>query len=249
MRRGPLLDCVAHVTQVSSQGVNHQVSVIRICLEILLYFDNSTAHISLSPEQKGPTGLKHFKVTTVQSVGDRERGFCNSVKPTHRRLVCKHFLARQSSTHLSEQKFFATCPIDSQFEPSEKMSCWVSHSLLSETAPIRKAHAVRFLWPVAVIAGVIVDYCSTMNYIRRPLSANNSCNGGSADRKTLRSCLSSTTKARSPAIPSTAHLMWQIPGYWTTNVQESRHKSRHRSACYLDKGHKSAPSWPSERGE
>ena len=123
MRRGPLLDCVAHVTQVSSQGVNHQVSVIRICLEILLYFDNSTAHISLSPEQKGPTGLKHFKVTTVQSVGDRERGFCNSVKPTHRRLVCKHFLARQSSTHLSEQKFFATCPIDSQFEPSEKMSC------------------------------------------------------------------------------------------------------------------------------
>ena len=84
-----------------------------------------------------------------------------------------------------------------------------------------------------------------MNYIRRPLSANNSCNGGSADRKTLRSCFSSTTKARSPAIPSTAHLMWQIPGYWTTNVQESRHKSRHRSACYLDKGHKSAPSWPS----
>ena len=69
---GPLLDCVAHVTRVSSQGVNHQVSVIRICLEILLYFDNSTAHISLSPEQKGPTGLKHFKVTTVQSVGDRE---------------------------------------------------------------------------------------------------------------------------------------------------------------------------------
>ena len=72
MRRGPLLDCVPHVTSLSPPGVKHQVSVIRICLEILLYFYNSPAHISLSPEQKGPTGLKHFKVTTVQSVGDRE---------------------------------------------------------------------------------------------------------------------------------------------------------------------------------
>ena len=33
----------------------------------------ASPHISLSPEQKGPTGLlKHFKVTTVQSAGDRE---------------------------------------------------------------------------------------------------------------------------------------------------------------------------------
>ena len=35
----------------------------------------------------------------------------------------------------------------------------------------------------------------------------------------------------------------------TTNIQESRHKSRHRSASNLDKGHKSAPSWPSVEGE
>ena len=55
---------------------------------------------------------------------------------------------------------------------------------------------------------------------------------------------------------SAAHLLWQmakshgmqIPGYWTTNIQESRHKSRHRSASNLDKGHKSAPSWPSVEG-
>ena len=80
MRRGPLLDCVAHVTRMSPPGVKHQVSVIRICLEMPLYFYNSPAHISLSPEQKAPTGLKHFKVTTVQSVGDREWGFCNAIQ-------------------------------------------------------------------------------------------------------------------------------------------------------------------------
>ena len=39
-----------------------------------------------------------------------------------------------------------------------------------ETVLIRKAQAVHFLWPVAVIAGVIVDYPPTKNYIRSPLN-------------------------------------------------------------------------------
>ena len=74
--------------------------------------------------------------------------------------------------------------------------------------------------------------------------------------KTGQSCSSSMTKARCPEI-CPQHIYcgkWrnrgrQIPGYWTTNIQESRHKSRHRSASNLDKGHKSAPSWPSVEGE
>ena len=41
----------------------------------------ASPHISLSPEQKGPTGLlKHFKVTTVQSAGDREWAFCTAIQ-------------------------------------------------------------------------------------------------------------------------------------------------------------------------
>ena len=103
MRRGPLLDCVAHVTRVSPPGVKHQVSVIRICLGILLYFSNSPAHISLSPEQKGPTGLKHFKVTTVQSVVTESEVFATKPTSTYWEWCKPAFPTdRHSLTHLSK---------------------------------------------------------------------------------------------------------------------------------------------------
>ena len=165
MRRGPLLDCVAHVTRVSPPGVKHQVSVIRICLGILLYFSNSPAHISLSPEQKGPTGLKHFKVTTVQSVVTESEVFARKPSSTGstgsgstststgsganqlsqlidtRRHICRSTLALILSH---------PCVANSVWAEGKRSSNGILENLpsspnLNETVHIGKAHAVRFL--------------------------------------------------------------------------------------------------------
>ena len=81
----PLEDCVAHVTYVSPPGVEHQVSVTRICLKILLDFSLClSSYFTFSRTKSANRAAKAFQSDNSSVRGWQRVSFlhCNSVKPT-----------------------------------------------------------------------------------------------------------------------------------------------------------------------